>query len=212
MRSFINGKGVFLTVDTSDAQKRINDLRGILTREQFEKLMYRTFREVANRSKTPIARATVQDYAVKQKWVRDHINGYSLQFGSTYPVTCTIPLSSHKGVIGSRKDTTFALRGAKTKKNSRVYAAIVKGHISQLPRVMKNQGGNAPFVGGGGRINGLVVTRRTKERYPVVRVVGLGVPQMPLNRSEEKVQNAIRDLLEKRLEHNFDHLMDNGWK
>jgi len=77
---------------------------------------------------------------------------------------------------------------------------------------MKNQGGNAPFVGGGGRINGLVVTRRTKERYPVVRVVGLGVPQMPLNRSEEKVQNAIRDLLDKRLEHNFKHLMDNGWK
>ena len=205
MRSFINGKGVYLNVDTSDAQKRINELRGILTREQFEKLMYRTFREVANRSKTPIARATVRDYAVTQRWVRDHIGRYDLQFGSTYPVTCTIPLSSTKGTIGGR----FRLRT--TQRTGRVYASIVRGHTSRLPRTMKNQGGNAPFIGGGS-LNGVVFTRRTKERFPIVRVVGLGVPQMPLNRSEDKVQNAIRDLLDKRLEHNFEHLMDNGWK
>lgn len=199
MRSFINGGGVYLDVDMSDVQRTINLLRGILTREQFERLMYRTFGEAGRKSKTLIAREVVQDYAVTQAWVRSQIQGYRLSFGGAAPVTCVIPLSGHKGSIGGR----FRARGGR--RGVRITASIVTAGQSTLPDKMENQGDNPPFM-----VHGVAFTRRTHNRFPIVRVVGLGVPQMPLNRSSGDVQDALLEYIGNRLEHNFMFMFGKG--
>ena len=203
MRSFLDGFDTSIYVDMSDLQSKIEHLRLVLTKEQFEKVMYRTFGEVGRRAKTLIAKEVVQDYAVTQKWVKDNTGSYQLSMGGAFPVTCTIPLKGHKGSIGGR----FALSSpVRSRREGRVRARIVRDQVSTLPQRMENQGGNPPFVA-----EGVAFTRRTKARLPIVRVVGLGVPQMPLNRSEEKVQDALLDYAGQRLEHHFQRMIRGNW-
>ena len=187
----------------SDLQSKIEHLRLVLTKEQFEKVMYRTFGEVGKKAKTLIAKEVVKDYAVTQKWVKDNTGSYQLSMGGAFPVTCTIPLKGHKGSIGGR----FALSSpVRSRREGRVRARIVRDGVSTLPQSMDKQGGNPPFVA-----EGVAFTRRTKARLPIVRVVGLGVPQMPLNRSEEKVQDALLDYAGQRLEHHFQRMIRGNW-
>ena len=200
-RSFL-GSGAYLDLDASDLAEKIDLLRGIMTRPRFEQLIYRTFGEVAKKSRTMISREVRKDYVVHDRWVRGNIGDYKLSMGGGGGVNCVIPLSSHKGIIGGE----FKMRRAKTsRKSGRIYAGIVKAQTSTMPQAMKNQGGNPPFVA-----KGLAFTRRTKARLPIVRVVGLGVPQMPLNRSEDNVREALLEYAMQRLDHNFGHMMGGG--
>lgn len=199
MQSFISGSGAYLDIDISDLSDTIEMMRATLTEAQFKRLMYRTFAEAGRKSKTMIAREVQQDYVVTQAWVKSQIRPFRLTFGGAFPVTCTIPISSHKGSIGGRFKASGGRRGR------RISAAIVRAGRSTLPDEMKNQGGNPPFMSGG-----VAYTRRTKNRYPIVRVVGLGVPQMPMNRSRVKVERVLLEYIGNRLEHNFGHMFGGG--
>ena len=202
MRSFLGG-GAYLSVDMSDVQRTIDLMRGVLTRQQFEQLLYRTFGEVGQRSKTIISRAVRQDYVAPDGWIRSQIDRYQLSFGGFAPVTCKIPLKGAKGVIGQR----FPASGGSGRRygRRRITASIVRSGRSRLPAVMRNQGGNPPFMS-----NGVAFTRRTEARLPIVRVAGLGVPQMPLNRSADETQDQILELCGNRLEHNFMYMFGSG--
>ena len=189
-RSYLGG-GAYLDVDMSDVQRTITLMRGLLKPEQFTRLIHRTFNEVGNRSRTIIAREVTRDYNVTQAWVRSQVERYRLEMGGLSGVTCIIPLRGHKGTIGGRFSATWRRYGA-------LRARITRGGMSTLPARMKNQGNNPPFMA-----NGVAFTRRTTERLPIVRVVGLGVPQMPLNRSADNVQDQILEVAGNRLEHNF---------
>jgi hypothetical protein len=70
---------------------------------------------------------------------------------------------------------------------------------------MKHQGGNPPFIIPSKAQNlPMVFTRKYKDkRKPIVRVAGVSVPQMPMNRAKDEVDKEITDLLVKRLEQNF---------
>lgn len=195
MRSFFGGGGAYLTVDSSELAARIAFLRETLTKSQFERLLHRTFNEVGTRSKPLINRPVTKDYAVTKKWVNDKIGKYQLSYGMA-GVNCVIPLSSKKGTIGGR----FA--ASRGEESERITASILRSKQSVLPSKMKNQGGNPPFIGK----NGVAFTRRTSERLPIVRVVGLGVPQMPLNQSKDEVRKNILDLAWERLEHNYENM------
>ena len=198
MASFLGG-GAYLSVDMSDVSRLIEHLRGIMIRDQFERLLYRTFGEVGRRSKTIISRAVRQEYVAPDGWVQSQIGHYQLSMGGIMPVTCKIPLKGAKGVIGGRFPASGGRRGRP------IMASIVRGARSRLPAVMVNQGGQPPFMSGG-----VAFTRKTSARLPIVRVVGLAVPQMPLNRSAEETQNQILELAGKRLEHNFYYMLGGG--
>lgn len=186
----------WLYIDTSELDGTINTMRAAMTPEAFEKLMYRTLKEVGNRAKTPIARAVQEQYEVTQQWVKSAMGSPRLSVGGG--VQCVIPINGHRGSIGGR----FHASGGRRRKGSGtklpIRAHIVKGQTSIMPDTMAHQGGNPPFM-----VNGVAFTRKTEARGPIVRVVGLGVPQMPINRSKPKVEKEILNLAEKRLEHNF---------
>ena len=69
---------------------------------------------------------------------------------------------------------------------------------------MAHQGGNPPFRN---NMAGIAFTRTTPARLPIASVVGLGVPQMPLNRSRPAIEADIKDYLMKRLKHNYEHMI-----
>ena len=193
------GGGAYLKVDMSDVERLLDQLRGVMTREMFERLMYRTFGEVGRRSKTIISRAVRQEYAAQDGWIRQNILRYQLTMGGEFPVTCKIPLRGAKGVIGPRFKASGGRRGRA------LTATILRGKRSRLPSVMSHQGGQPPFMSGG-----VAFTRRGASRLPIVRVVGLGVPQMPLNRSAEETADKILELTGNRLEHNFNFMLGSG--
>lgn len=198
--SFVGG-GAYFRVDMGDVARLIEDLRGILTREQFERLLYRTFNEVGRKSKTLISRAVRQDYVAQDGWIRAQIMRPQLSMGGG--VQCRIPLKGTKGVIGPR----FPASGGSGRRygRARISASIVRSGRSRLPAVMRNQGGNPPFMSGG-----VAFTRRTEARLPIVRVAGLGVPQMPLNRSEDETVRLLLEYTGQRLEHNFMYMFGSG--
>ena len=202
MRFKIYGNN-YLTVDMSDVETKLTWIKSVLNQDQFEKMMYRTFGEVAKRSKTMVAKDVQQDYVVTQQWVKSQIGAYKLQFGGSFPVTCIIPLKGTKGSVGGR----FPLKSpVRSRKQGVINSAIVRDHVSTLPQKMEKQGGNPPFVA-----NGVAFTRKTKNRLPIVRVVALGVPQMPFNLSREKVEDSIIQYMEKRLDHHMERLINGKW-
>ena len=203
---FFDG-GLTLNVDMGDVTRQIDMLRGIMSQRNFEALMYRTFGEAGRRSRTIISQEAARDYAVARRYIAQSVGRYELTFGGAAPVTCRIPLSAVKGTIGGR----FRLRRPATiARTGNITADIVRSGTSTLPRNMPARlGGQQPFVGRG-RLNGVVFARRGRGRWPIIRVVGVASPQMPLNRSEEHIQEALLEFVGQRLEHNFEHMMGNG--
>lgn len=183
----------YLTVDVHEVQETIDLLRTTLTKEKFNSLMGRTFGETERKAKTLIKREVVKDYAVTQAWVAKHILRGSVSVGAN--VQCVIPISGARGIIGPRFKTKS------WKKGKPISAKILKGASSILPSKMDHQGGNPPFM-----VNGTAYTRKTSESKPLVRVAGLGVPQMPLNRSADRVAEQLVKYMGTRLDHNFNYM------
>lgn len=203
--------GKYLQLDISDVQETIDALRAVHTPEQFERLMYRVFSRAGGRVKTILKKEIPKEYHVTSSYVGSQIGAPRTSFGGGgLGVNCCIPIDGHRGSIGGLYsatggrhgwNSTKPIRGKKVGKRYKINAKIVKSGTSKLPSTMSHQGGNPPFRNFGSKLNGVAFTRVGKERFPIAKVVGLGVPQMPLNRSKESVQEEIRETLEKRLEH-----------
>lgn len=200
-RSFINGMNVNLYIDASDLMEKVELCRAVLSKPNFEKLIRRTFNEVGRRAATPIAKETVQKYQVTKKWVKSQILAPKIETGAN--VRLIIPLRGHKGSIGGRFRARVRKAGRIGHKSvkGKIVSNVVKGQPSVMPDVMKNQGGNPPFLA-----KGVAFTRKGPNRFPIVSVKGLAVPQMPLNRAASPTQDRILELAEERLEHNFQYM------
>jgi hypothetical protein len=218
-RSFILGYNVSLYIDASDLQEKIEICRDALSPKGYERLMNRTFNEVGKKMTTITVEEARKEYDVTKRWIRSQIKRPEITLGA-FPVV-KLPLSGHKGSIGA----VFKARGRRAGKvrgvsvKGRIVANIVTSGQSVLPQVMRNQGGNPPFVlyvqkgvkGATGKkpkgsSKEVVFTRRGPGRLPIVAVKGLAVPQMPLNRSASKTQDAILEYAGKRLESNFKYM------
>lgn len=194
-----------LRVDTSEVVNLANTLSESLTGEQMDRMMYRTLKEAARKVKTETARAVVQDYAVTQAFVRSGLKEPKMG-GSGGHWSCIIPMDSKRGIIGDTFSASGGRLGKRVLKSGKRQHLKLRAHIlraqrSELPDKMEHQGGNPPFMAGG-----IAFTRTTKKAYPIARVVGLGVPQMPINESRQKVEHAIVKYMTERLIHNFEHM------
>lgn len=187
-----------LYIDMSHLAETIDIMKRAMSTTAFEEMMRRTFNDAGRKVKTIVKKEAQKQYEVKQEWVGSKV-GWPKPQGAGH-IGVVIPIKGARGSIGG----TFALknspgRPAKGKKRRKINAKIVKGQTTTLPQTMAHQGGQPPFVA-----NGVVFTRKYKgQPKPIVHVVGLGVPQMPLNRSEEGVQKEIQAVIENRLNHHF---------
>ena len=187
--------GVYLNIDASNLQKTIDTMKLRLSHDEFMQLIHRTFREVGQRSKTLIAAEVVKDYAATKSWVRSQIGGYRIEQNLSGGYSCVIPISGARGVLGAR----FTASGT-----GPITVKLLKKKSSTLPPTLPHQGGQPPFRNlKSNKLGGVVFTRKTKARFPIARVAGIGVPQMPLNQSEDEVSQALLDYAMQRLNHNF---------
>lgn len=190
-------------VDISQLQDRMDYMRVVLGEANFQKVMVRTFKETARHAGKVISQDVRKEYPVKAAWVKGAIQTPRVTIGGEFIASCTIPMQGVKGLEGP--SGTFKLDGRV--KKGRIKPILVKrGARNPLPRRLKNQGNNPPFLTTAKGITA-VFTRRTKARLPIVRVGGLSLPQMPMNRSEEQISRDLLKFTQDRLEHQFDYML-----
>lgn len=214
-----NYGGAAIYVDISDLKDKITSIKNTLNKKQFETVLRRTFNEAGRKVKTIVRREVPKQYSVKASWAGEAVGKPEKIGGGQIGVV--IPIKGVRGSIGG----TFATAGSATnitpggaygtskkkgyhklrgKRAAKIRAKIYKGQLSTMPGAMKHQGGNPPFLA-----KGIAFTRKTDKDRPIVRVVGLSVPQMPLNKSKDDIEREIVAVVENRLQHNFDYLMRN---
>ena len=92
------------------------------------------------------------------------------------------------------KDGTTRQRKAHIRTRA-IKAKIVKSGESVLPNPMPSwQGGQPPFMKGG-----IAMTRSGPSRYPIHKIVGIAVPQPPLNRSKAEMEEHIQKYMMQQL-------------
>ena len=103
-----------LYIDASDMEGKLKTMQRIMCKEQYEKLLYRTLKEVGAKTRTITWNEIKGDYEVKRKWVYSSFGKPETQMGGygQFPVSCVIPLSGKKGVLGP----TFAASGGSHKR------------------------------------------------------------------------------------------------
>lgn len=198
--------GVYLDVDISDAMETINALRAIHTPENFERLMYSAIRRTGRHVKTILKKDLPKEYNAKPSWIGSQVGAPKIELGGGVAgVSCSIPIKGTRGTIGGTFNASGGAHGWNaTRRRYKVSAQMVKSKRSILPSEMKHQGGYPPFRNLGSKLGKLTFTRTgektSKGKDAIAKVVGISVPQMPLNRSEDDVQTDIMDMLMKRLE------------
>lgn len=197
---------VYLHVDTSDAQGLIERVRAAHSKKEFETIMYRAFRRTGTRVKTILAQDLPTQYEVKPSLVRSSVGAPRMTAGGT-GVSCCIPIEGARHSIGGTFAATGGRHGWNVQKGKRykITARVIKGARSTLPTDMGTYGGEPPFRNLS--FSKVAFTRRGKDRLPIAKVVGIGVPQMPMNRSQADVQEDILDMLKARIEHEHQYLI-----
>jgi hypothetical protein len=204
---------VNLQIDCTEVIDTMDMLAKNLTPAKANEMMRRTFMDAGRRVKHIMREDVPHEYNMTGSWISPSV-GYPKASGNGV----VIPIVSKRGVIGERfpasggqyrvNATTVHMKDGTTKQRKAhlrqrvIQAKILRGEVSVLPANMPSwQGGQPPFRHP--RKSGIVFTRWGKERYPIHRVVGVGVPQPPINRSEDEVRRDLNEYLMNRLEHHF---------
>lgn len=205
---------VYLDVDITQLQTTIDLLRAAHTKGEFELLMKRAFWRTGSKVRTIMKTDIPKQYYAKPTWIGKNVGKPQMGFGgfAGTTVSCSIPIDGVRGVMGSQfKASGPRGRRSKTMKAYKITAKVVRNQTTTLPAQMpvKPYGGNPPFIIPSGATikKGLVFTRKTKNRLPIVRVVGIGVPQMPMNQAQDQVQDDIMVTLKNRIEHEHQYLI-----
>lgn len=197
---------VYLNIDTSDAAGLIERVRAAHTRKEFETVMYRAFKRTGAKVKTIMAQELPTQYEVKPNLVRSAVGSPKTTIGGT-GVSCCIPIEGTRHSIGGTFSATGGAHGWNVRKGKRykISARIIKSARSTLPTEMDTYGGEPPFRNLS--YSKVAFTRKGKDRLPIAKVVGIGIPQMPMNRSQQDVQDDIMETLMKRIEHEHQYLI-----
>lgn len=191
-----SGGGTLLSIDVSDVTAKMTQLKLVMKEERWKMMMSRVFSNTGRKVKAIMKKDIPLEYNAKKNWIGKQIL-QPRKDGS--PLSCVIPVRGSMGVGGA----VFPITGGTRKQRRKMKIKTLRGTYSSLPDKMPARlGGNPPF-----QAKGIALTRKTNQAYPLIRVVGLGVPQMPVNRSEDEVQKDIVDYMAKELERQFRVMM-----
>ena len=172
-----------------------------MSTSSFEEMMRRTFNDAGKKVKTIVRKEVPKEYAVTAAWAGSAV-GWPKSQGGAGKIGVVVPINGTRGSIGGRFKASGPRGRPKKGRRAKINAKILKGASSTMPDVMAHQGGQPPFM-----IGSVAFTRKYKGKsHPIVHVVGLGVPQMPINKSRDEVEKDIKEVVEKRLVHHFGQL------
>lgn len=219
----------YLGIDMKPLRNLLSAMESELGEAQFRKMMIRAFRRVPGHVRKVLPGELKKDYYVNPSHVRKSIGGAKVETTNRFShtgVTCIIPIREARNVIGgdqfkvtagTRRRKPMLTRKGKRVPNKRYHidAKILKSRISVLPKKMPGEGRSSygdqpPFVTAkGGKTHGVVMTRKYADRrLPIIRVTGIGIPQMPLNQSRKAVEEDILNFTMGRIEHEYRVIME----
>lgn len=199
---------ITMEIDASDLQDKIVRLQENMTEAQFERAMYGIFQRTGRHVAQILRQDLPQQYEVKPGDISASVKSPRLSMGMG-GVGCSIPIQAPRGKIGSQYRASGGAHGWNSlKRKYKVKARVIKGAQSTLPG--KWHSGYPPFRNLGSSLGGLTYARSSRKRGPILKLTGIAIPQMPLNRSEADVQNDIKEYLEKQMEERFMALMRIG--
>lgn len=202
--------GVYLEIDASELEDEIQRLRSVLTPARFDQVMYSIFRRTGGHVRKILKEDIPKDYVIAPGKVGKAVGNAKLSSGAD-GVGCTIPIVGPKLTIGGGFRASGGAHGWNSlRRKYKVKSRIVTTGTSTLPGQMNSYGGQPPFRNLGSTLGGITFTRAGKARLPIQKVVGIAIPQMPMNRSEDEVRADIVDYLQKRMEHEFQRLIGGG--
>ena len=207
-------KYIEIDIDSSEFQEIIDRMRAVMTPQQFENAMHGIMKRVPSKVKSILGTDIPHEYNVRQAEVRSTVGGGRTTAGGG-GAGCVIPVRGprkHIGGGGRGFPAWGKLHGWETlwHKPYKVQTMVYRGQRSTLPMNLSDYGGQKPFRNVPSSLNGITFTRGGKPRLPILPVMGIAVPQMPLNRSEPEVQEDIANYLMERMEHRLQALVLNG--
>jgi len=200
---------VMLEIDSSELQAELDRLKGCLKPEEIDKISMRIFRRTGQHVRKILKTDIPREYEVKAGEVSKAVGNAKVTGGGGFSGTgCIIPVRGpRKSIGGSFRASGGAHGWNSVHRKYRVKARIVRGQQSVLPANAASYGGMPPFRNLGSSLGGVTFTRAGKRRLPIMKVSGIAVPQMPMNRSEADVQRDIQDYMMKRFEHELQWLI-----
>lgn len=211
---------VDLEIDASDMKDMINKMREVMKPQQFENAMAGIFRKTGRHIKVTMGKTLPKKYSVTSKNAKEVVGNQKMTNGAG-GVGVVIPLKdTRKGFALNQSSRNFASSGGLngwatlTSKPYRIKVKVLKGKMAKLPaRMPANYGGQPPFRNTSARKPGFasaVFTRTGKGRFPIRKVTAIAIPQMPMNRSKDDVQQEIKAFMEKQMEDRFNAMLRIG--
>lgn len=219
----------YLNIDMSDVYEKLNEMRQVVGEKNAAKILYWTVKDSAGHIRAKLSPILRKEYQSRAMTIRRSI-GKAIMTGE---MSCVIPIENARNIIGGSDfpldgSTTRVVKGNATRrkkaleagkkpkpgKKYKIRAKILKKGVSTMPDVMPGAGRSSygdqpPFLmpvksKSGPTGKHIVMTRKGKARLPIISVVGIGVPQMPLNRSRAAVEDDIADFAMDRLVHHYE--------
>lgn len=205
---------VYLEINADELSEVLNNARTALQDDTFRKVVGRAFRRTGSHVKATVKRELPKKYEIRPGEVGSAIGAAKTTVGAS-GVGCTIPIRAARRSIGAKgfKASGGAHGWASLHRKYRVKAKILKGQQGVLPERMSSYGGKPPFRNLAARKPGFkenTWTREGRERFPLLKVSGIAIPQMPMNRSQPEIQKDIVQYMEKRLEHEIQYAIRSG--
>lgn len=201
-----------LYIDVSDLQKVVDDMKLVLSEEGAKRMLRDTISNTGRKVKSIIGQEVPKKYEAKRNWVTSQVG--KPQNGGAGDLSAIIPINGVRGIDGGRFPATGGTSwahpssgGKAARRERRIRVKILKGKANALPETLPHQGGQPPFRNVSSKLGSVVFTRKTNKPYPIARVAGLSVPQMPMNKSKEEITKDIYDYMEKELERNFARML-----
>lgn len=193
--------GVYIEIDASETLELLNRIQLLVKPEQFRQIVYRVYKRTGRHVITAVKKSVSHDYAVKQKEVEKAIGKPKLSMYSG-EIGCTVPIKGNRGAIGGMFSASGSAKGWQSvRKKYRVKTHVIRGARKPLPKQMSNIGGFPPFRNSTAPdLHNVTFTRVTKDQLPIRKIVGIAIPQMPMNRSRDAVQDDIIKFMMQRIE------------
>lgn len=197
-----------ITVDGSEVKDVVNRLKANMTAEQYERAMYGIFKRTGRHVAKILKKDLPQKYEVRPSEIGGSVKSPRLSMGFN-GVGCSIPVVAPRGKIGSQYRASGGAHGWNSlKRKYRVKARVIKGAQSTLPEKWHTD--YPPFRNLGSKLGKLTFARTSKARGPIMKVTGIAIPQMPMNRARTEVERDIKEFMVKQMEQRFTALMKVG--
>ena len=196
------GLAIYITIDDSDLQSKLLALKAALQPGKVEQAMHRVMKRIPSRARMILKQDIPHYYFASPGDI-----GAAVKAAQISGMSCTIPIAQSRKSIGGGFGASGGAHGwASLHRKYSIKARIVKASASVLPAKMK--GGQPPFRNLS--CGGLTFTRMSKARIPILKVMGIAIPQMPTNRAEGDVQADLMEYIMQLVDHELSFLISGG--